>query len=467
MRSLFSKIFLWFWLALALVGAVLVFAVAATQSEAEEARWREATGTAARIYAQTAADTYEDAGANALVIYLQRVESTARVSTRVFDERGAEVSGRDATLEARRLAEVARLAEGGAEPVFDLSRRVEQIALVAQPVYGRYGARYVLVSEVPRKHPALLFAEPGAWLLRLGAVLLTAGLVCYGLARYLASPVETLRAGVRRLASGDLSARVGARMGERRDEIADLSRDFDRMAGRIESLVTSQRRLLGDISHELRSPLARLSVALGLARRSAGTEAPNVTSALDRIEREAERLNNLIGQLLTLTRLETEGDVSETTRVNLRELVLQVAADADFEARGRDRSVQVMAAEECHSAGNVELLRSAIENVVRNGVRYTAEHTAVEVTLRCSSNEDTPGVVISVRDHGGGVPEEALTELFRPFYRVADARDRRTGGTGLGLAITERAVRLHGGTVRVANASDGGLVVEIRLPAAA
>lgn len=467
MRSLFSKIFVWFWLALVLVGAALVFAVAATQSETDEARWRDATGTAVRVYAQTAADMYESAGANALVIYLQRVERMAHMRTRVFDERGAEVSGRAATIEARRLAESTRQTNDGLEPLFDFSSQSAQVMLVAQPVYGSGGARYVLVSEVPRAYPpAALFAEPGVWLLRLGAVLLTAGIVCYGLARYLASPIEVLRAGVRRLASGDLSTRVGAEVGNRRDEIADLGRDFDRMAERLEVLVTSQRRLLGDISHELRSPLARLSVALGLARRHAGAEAPGATGALDRIEREAERLNELIGQLLTLTRLETAPEELQKKPINLQAIVRQVVADADFEAHGRNRSVHLIADEECWTMGDGELLQSAIENVVRNGVRYTVENTAVEVALRCSPGRDSSGAIITVRDHGRGVPEESLSDIFRPFYRVADARDRRTGGTGLGLAISERALRLHGGRVQASNAPDGGLVVEIKLPTA-
>ena len=238
------------------------------------------------------------------------------------------------------------------------------------------------------------------------------------------------------------------------------------MAERIESLVMSQHRLLGDISHELRSPLARLSVALGLARQNAGEATPAITSAHNRIEREIERLNELIGQLLTLTRLETDAERLETARIDLRELVNLIVEDADFEARNRNRNVRLLTDEECHVTGNAELLRSAIENVVRNAVRYTAEHTSVEVALRCSSIGD-PGVRISVRDHGKGVPEEALTEIFRPFYRLTEARDRQTGGTGLGLAIAERAVCLHGGTVRATNASDGGLVVEIKLPAAA
>ncbi len=465
MQSLFSKIFLWFWSAITLVVLALVVATATTQSDPVEARWRYMTGTAVRIYAQTAVEMYERDGTDAMVVYLRRVEQTAQMRTAMFDERGGEMWGRGTSVEARRLAGVAHSRREDEDAIFEFQNRPEPVALIAQRINGAGGARYVLVSEVPRSRFALLLAEPGALMLRLCAVLLTAGLVCYGLARYLAAPVETLRAGVRRLASGDLSARVSESVGARRDEIADLSHDFDRMAERIESLVMSQRRLLGDISHELRSPLARLSVALGLARRRAGDEAPGVASALDRIEREAERLNELIGQLLTLTRLETDEDELHKTPIDLQKLVRQVVADADFEAHARNRRVHIIADEECSLTGNAELLRSAIENVIRNGVRYTAENTTVEVSLRCASmGDDFSSVVISVRDYGKGVPDEALADIFRPFYRITDARERQTGGTGLGLAIAERAVRLHGGTIKAANASEGGLVVEIKFP---
>ena len=326
MQSLFLKIFVWFWLAMALVGLALVVAIATTRSDPVEERWRYMTGTAVRIYAQTAAEMYERDGPDGLVIYLRRVEQTAQMRTRIFDERGEEMSGRGATIETKRLAELAHKMRHREDPLFDFPIQSSQTALIAQRVYGRGGTGYVLVSEVPRSRVAALLAEPGALLFRLGVVLLTAGLVCYGLARYLAAPLEALRAGVRRLAVGDLSARVSPSVGTRQDEIADLSHDFDRMAERIESLVMSQRRLLGDISHELRSPLARLSVALGLARQRAGDDA---RAALDRIEREAERLNELIGQLLTLTRLETDPGEVEKTPIDLQELVRQVAADAD------------------------------------------------------------------------------------------------------------------------------------------
>jgi two-component system sensor histidine kinase CpxA len=464
--SLFLKIFIWFWLAMALVSTAFMIAVALTESDHNESEWRQMTGTAVRLYAQTAAELYERDGQGALVIYLQRVEQTAQMETRIYDARGTEVSGRPATQETKHLAEVADRIQRNDEPVFDFAAEPRPFALVAQKVYGRAGARYVLVSEIPHDKSGSLFSNPGTLLIRLAVVVLTAGLVCYGLARHLAGPVEVLRDGVRRLARGDLSVRVGSKFGTRRNEFGELSQDFDSMAARIETLVMSQRRLLGDISHELRSPLARLSVALGIAKRRAENEAPGLIGPLDRIERESERLNELIGQLLTLTRLETSPNEMGKTPVDLGELIAQVVADADFEAQARNRRVEVTVTEECKIQGNVELLRSAVENVVRNGVRYTAENTSVEVTLRCASEGGHGDAIISVRDYGKGVPEEALNDLFRPFYRVADARDRRTGGTGLGLAITERAVRLHGGTIKAANAPEGGLVIEIVLPVA-
>ncbi len=462
--SLFLKIFVWFWLAMALVCIALVLAVALTESDKTETRWRQMTGTAVRVYAQTAAELYERDGQGALVIYLQRVEKSAQMETRIYDRRGIEVSGRAASQETKHLAEVADRIQTNDDPVFDFPTEPKPVALVAQKVYGPGGAPYVLVSEMPRDQSSSLFSSPGTLLIRLLAVVLTAGLVCYALARHLAAPVEVLRNGVRRLVRGDLSARVGSRFGTRNNEFGELSHDFDSMAARIETLVTSQRRLLGDISHELRSPLVRLSVALGIAKRRAETEAPDLIEPLNRIERESERLNDLIGQLLTLTRLETSPDEVEKTHVDLGALVSQVVADADFEAQALNRKVEVTATGECQILGNVELLRSAIENVVRNGVRYTAENTSVKVALQCAKDGGGEEAVISVRDYGTGVPEEALNELFRPFYRVADARDRRSGGTGLGLAITERAVLLHGGRIKAANAPAGGLIIEIVLP---
>jgi two-component system sensor histidine kinase CpxA len=249
----------------------------------------------------------------------------------------------------------------------------------------------------------------------------------------------------------------------RRDELAQLMRDFDRMAERIEALMDAQSRLLKDVSHELRSPLARLSVALGLARQRA---APETEGALNRIELEADRLNQLIQRLLTISRLETGTDGIRKTQVSLRELVEQVVHDAEYEAQGRRCGVSAEPTDEYVVEADPALLRSAIENVVRNAVRYTAAGTDVEIRLERRIGDHGGEIAVRVIDSGPGVPEEALERIFQPFYRIDDARNRQTGGAGLGLSIADRAVRLHGGRVHASNRPEGGLEVEIRIPAA-
>jgi two-component system sensor histidine kinase CpxA len=234
------------------------------------------------------------------------------------------------------------------------------------------------------------------------------------------------------------------------------------MAERLESLLTSQRLLFRNVSHELRSPLARLNVALELARQSAAAEAPGY---LDRIERESERLNRLIGQMLTLARLESGVDPAQQGVFDLGALVQEVVADGDFEARARHSAVRMVSREACAVFGAAELLRSAVENVVRNAVHATAEDTETEVSVRHRAAPAGSHAVIEVRDHGPGIPEKELANIFHPFYRLAPVHERHTGGTGLGLAIAECAVRLHGGTIAAANAPGGGLLVTICIPA--
>ena len=222
--------------------------------------------------------------------------------------------------------------------------------------------------------------------------------------------------------------------------------------------------MLHETSHELRSPLARLNVASALAHQRAGVEAH---SALERIDLEAERLNELIGGLLTIARLESGNDARQKSPILLGEIVEGIAADANFEAQGRKCGVESVIREECVVLGAPSLLHSAIENVVRNAARYTREGSSAKITLERGQSQAGPEAVVRIVDSGPGVPEEALDKLFRPFYRIDDARGRKTGGGGLGLAITERAVRLHGGSVKASNRPEGGLQVEIRLPLAA
>src|SRR6266498_470519 len=450
MRSLFLKIFIWFWLAMILVNVALFVSVALTRPSPTGRPWRDLTMVG--NYAQKAGEVFDQGGREALDAYLAETERSSGIYGVLFDELGTELSARSAPVN---LSELAIKAARTSETEFNVP--VRNILLAAKPVITSQGHHYVYVARMPRNLFNVSVRTQG---LRLLAALLTGGILCYWLARYLTTPLLKLRATTNELAGGNLGARMDQKLVKRRDEIGQLGRGFNVMAERLESMVLAQQRLLGDISHELRSPLARLGVALGLARQRSGS-VPN--SALDRIEREAENLNEMIGHLLTLTRLESGTDSRKRTDVDLAALVREVVNDADFEARSTNRTVQIVTSEECSTSGVEELLRSAIENVVRNAVRYAPEGTAVEVALQHQNGSSVNSAVITVRDHGPGVPEAALQKIFRPFYRTEDARDRESGGTGLGLAITERAVRLHGGSVTAANAPGGGLMINIRL----
>jgi len=304
------------------------------------------------------------------------------------------------------------------------------------------------------------FAFGSRYLIRLtlhDIMLLTVagGIFCYVISRYLTKPLYKLGAAAANIAEGRLDTRVDPSLTNRRDEIADLARNFDRMAERIEALITGQRRLLGDISHELRSPLSRLTVALGLVKQGPEEAAEN----LERIGLEARRLDTLIGQLLALTRIDSGVDRGSRAPFDLTNLVQEVANDGDFEARARHRSVVVKQADACTANGFEELLRSAVENVVRNAIRHTAEGTAVEISLQTGNAR----ALLRVRDYGPGVPETMLSEIFLPFRRVANGYPE---GAGLGLAIAERAVSVHRGIIRAMNAPNGGLIVEIDVPLA-
>ena len=450
LRSLYLKIFIWFWLAMILVNVALFAAVAVTRPTPTGRSWRDLTLVGPN--AQKAAEVFEQGGSTLLAATLQETEKSSGVNATFFDENGQELSGRLAPAGASEL--IAKAAKSG-EIEFNFAGRN---TLVARPVVGPNGQRYTYIAHIPRTPYQMSLQTQG---LRLLVVLLTGGIFCYWLARYLTTPLLKLRATTNELSEGNLGARVGNKLAKRRDEVGQLGRDFNLMAERLESMVKAQQRLLGDISHELRSPLARLGVALGLARQRSG---PAANGALDRIERESDNLNEMISQLLALTRLESGTDGRRKTDVDLAELVREVTDDADFEARGINRTVRVLSSAKCSINGVEELLRSAVENVVRNAVRFAPEGTAVEVSLRRQNGAGDNFAIITVRDRGNGVPEEALEKIFRPFYRTEDARDRQSGGgTGLGLAITERAVRLHGGTVTASNAPDGGLTVEMKL----
>ena len=476
MKSLFLKIFLSFWAALALS---LVLAILVTIALRPARHGIESEGP--QILAETVT-AYQSGGESGARNYLEELGHAQHVRPFVFDPAGHELSGQQVP---RWIEDIRQ----GVAPRGGPARHRGWMEGLLSPPFVREGLtldgkRYTLVFELP---PAkgVFFGRHDIPSLGITIAIISSGLICYLLAWSLTSPVTRLRKAAQSLAAGDLSARTGAPAGGRSDELTELMRDFDRMAERIEGLVDSQSRLLKDVSHELRSPLARLSVALGLARQRAASEvgpeaAPELEIALNRIELEADRLNQLIQRLLTISRLESGTDGLRKTRLSLRELVEQVARDAEYETPGRPCRVTTPADATDADATDADatdedqflveadpdLLRSAVENAVRNATRYTAEGTTVEVRLeRQQAANGENEIIVRVLDSGPGVPDEALPKIFEPFYRLDDARNRQTGGAGLGLSIADRAIRLHGGTIRASNRKDGGLQVEIRIPA--
>jgi signal transduction histidine kinase len=296
-------------------------------------------------------------------------------------------------------------------------------------------------------------APVGSWFLQPEHLFVMAAAIglCYWLALYLTRPVRRIQKAVERFGRGDLTARTQS---DRGDELGELARTFDRMADRIETLLAAERRLLLDISHELRSPLARLGVAVELARSGDDTDL-----TLNRIQKESDRLNSLVSQLLQVTRAEGDPGSLHRDPVRIDELVQEIVDDSAIEAAAKGCTVHYDAGEPVTISGDPELLRRAVENVLRNAIRYAPRDTAVDVSIARLAS----AAVVQIRDRGPGVPDDALPRIFDPFYRVEPDRNRISGGIGLGLSIARRAVELHKGTIRAANASPG-LMIAMEFP---
>jgi signal transduction histidine kinase len=421
MRSLFGKILIWFWftLAITVVGSAFISALNVNRNDSDE---RAPVARLVTFQLEEARTAYETGGRPGLQSFLDTLH-------RVYDAKGilTDENGRDLLTNEDRSYLIRHVRR----------RALYQFFRTGDATVARRSddEKYWFFFIVPRAGVGAWFLLPDHLFVMAAAVLL-----CYLLAYYLTAPVRQLEKAVERFGGGDLSARVGSM---RQDELGQLARTFDRMANRIETLVTAERRLLLDISHELRSPLARLGVAVELARSG-----ENLDAALNRIQKESDRLNALVGQLLQVTR--AEGDPSSLRRhhVQLDQLVQQLVDDSLIEAAAHGCELKFEKREPVKVEGDPELLRRAIENVIRNAIRYSPRETAVEV-----------------RDHGPGVPEEALPRLFDAFYRVETDRNRNSGGIGLGLSLARRAIELHKGAIRAKNAQPG-LEVEMELPAA-
>ena len=443
MHSLFSRIFLLFLLAMTLIvgsSIATTFTIASRDSEPLEYQRRPSM-------AIQASEILARGGVGALKNWL--AEDRSELGDRelfVVGPDGQDILGRHLPENVTRRLAINR------EPVpdnFHPSRAAPQIIAADGSVYT--------VITTPRR-PSVFGALslPAISLTILGIALVVSALTSWWLAEHLTAPIRRIQAGARSLASENLDVRVSAGLEARKDELAVLARDFDAMADQLRANRSATTQLLRDISHELRSPLARMRVALGLARQPPADSARQ----LDRLEREIERLDAMISQVLKLARLQGTDALLARERFDLDDIIEEVVRDANFEGAMKNCKIDLRGAANNAVLGSRELLHSAIENVLRNAVRYSPEGMSVEMQVAKLTN----GLEIVIRDHGPGVPPALLERIFEPFYRVAESRDRDSGGEGIGLAITAQVMKAHGGCAKAVNAHGGGLEVRLSLP---
>jgi two-component system sensor histidine kinase CpxA len=500
MHSLFLRIFVLFWIAMAIIvgGSIAVtFVVAAREYESREFQHRPAVairasevlakgGLAAlkkwlsdnehsmpdRAFYIIGPDGHDILGRALSDSATRRLEFFNRESTPESEptDLGPPINGpldstappggasargepRPPSIAAPRLA-----APGGTTPDGPPPGNLRPQRALPQ-IVGLDGATYTVLLVPHRPSIFGAFSMPGISLMTLCIALVVSAFASWWLARHLSAPIRRIQAGARALAGENLDVRVSAGLEDRKDEVAVLARDFDAMADRLRANRDAITRLLRDISHELRSPLARMRLAIGLARQ------PNADPGrqLDRLEREIERLDALISQLLKLARLSGTDAPFERETFDVDEMLEEVVRDANFEGAAKGCTVRTLGAAKISVNGSRELLRSAIENVLRNAVRYSPHGARIDVAVEHAE----AGLTVSVRDEGPGVPQNEIERIFEPFYRVAESRDRDTGGEGIGLAITSRVMKAHGGSARADNRAGGGFEVRLSLPLAA
>jgi signal transduction histidine kinase len=451
-NSLYWRIFLAFWLAIALI---LVGTVSVVVNSEQKRRFSQAWVQRAELYAQ-ATQTFESGGAVALRDWLKALQpADISALTFIVDSSGKELLGRSVPDYLRDPPD--RIAASNGTALLHPTIRSVGGPLV---LVGPDGKTFHVIVGPLRSGPHL-FGElemPGVSTATLVIALVVSAVVCFFLARYLVSPIDQLRRATRQIAAGNLDVRVSTKLKGRRDELGLLASDLDTMSERVRNLIELKQQLLRDVSHELRSPLARLQLALSLARRQDGGDPER---HLARIACEADRLEELIARTLKLARLERPMQGVERTPLDVADLLGHIVSDVGIEADAHGCGVVLETERSLRVTGDPELLRSAMENVIRNAVRYTPAGSKVEIDARRTSG----CIEVVVRDRGPGVPEKDLELIFEPFYRVDAARNRAVGGDGLGLAIAARAVAIHGGTIEARNLSSGGLAVHLTLPA--
>ncbi|MDO8826355.1 ATP-binding protein [Methylophaga sp.] len=302
----------------------------------------------------------------------------------------------------------------------------------------------------PPKRP-----KPPPFLLLLSMWMISGLLFSGLLAWWFTKPIRILRKAFDDVADGKLDTRIRPAMGKRRDELAELGQNFDHMTSRISQLLSAQKRLLHDVSHELRSPLARMQAAIGLAQQN-----PDKTAKmLDRVERESERIDQLIGDLLNLSRLENPTSENDDRQdFDLTEMLLDIIEDARFEAQNKAVQIEHNSIEQINLFGRAELIHSAIENVLRNAIKYSPDNGVIQITIEKRSQQ----LQIDIEDQGPGIAQQDLQLIFQPFFRSRE--NQHQNGIGLGLTIAHRAIEIHGGEISAANRPEGGLRISIVLP---
>ena len=452
MNRLFLKVFLGFWATVIILAISLILSFV-LGPKGTFMPWQNTQWVASRVVA--AMDARGIAGANDL---LRGLEKSHMFEACLFDEPGNPVAGNhcDALQSLVRKPSTADPMDGMSAMngqndwsvyrslMTERTRNGKVYYLASQMYYGPQDAHKTVLRLVT--HLLML--------------VLISSMICYLLTRQLTRPILRLREASTQIAEGQLEARVDASVELRGDEFGDLGRDFNAMATRIQDLLSSQRQLISDVSHEVRSPLARMNLALDLARRRLGND-----PAFDRLAIDFEKLNEMIGRLLTIAKLEGGAAPIERKTVELCRVVGEIVEDAQMEARERQCAIVFECRGDFNVTGDENLLRSAIENVVRNAVYYTHPKTEIRVQLTPRVSAGKNAVVLTVSDRGPGVPEADTEKIFTPFYRVAEARDRQSGGAGLGLAIASRVMSMHRGTIAAANRPGGGLEVTMELPA--
>ena len=451
MRRLFWYIFALFWAAT----VVLILSIAWITSnvfENEKLQGLELTRMdfVLNDELRSAARAFREGGVGGLRRRVEEMQSLRGVSLYALDADGRDVLDREVP---------ATVADAAAHPIQD-SEGLHANRMRLRKLVSSDGATQLTAVAAYRGSPLLrmLYRRPNTFWWNVLAAMVISAVFSMLLAAYITSPLARIRASAHRVARGDLSARVGELPFGRSVEILSLANEFDQMAARLKDLVEGQQRLIRDVSHEMRSPLSRLRVALELARAQVSGDAEK---QLQRIERESERLEEMIAQAIQLSRMETTTP-SQVQDLALDELIADIAADAAFEAQARKCHLHIAQSTPLRVHAESDLVTSAIENVVRNAVNYTACGTTVDLRLDRVDGQAR----LRVRDGGPGVPPGDTVRIFEPYFRSDSARQRKSGGSGLGLAIAKRAIERQGGRIHATNVDGGGLEVEILLPLA-